>query len=529
VETSDFVKHESCLCGTSSDALAVYSDGHSHCFRCNKTFNKNQQQRKARPSNMIDSGECVALEKRKISEATCRLYGYERADLDGRTVQLAPYYDQRGQLVAQQVRAPGKNFWANGDLKSAGLFGQRLFKEGGKRIVITEGEIDAMSVYEAMPRWPAVSVKSGAAGASKSVTESIEYLESFSSVIFMFDQDEEGQKAAKKCADLMSPGKASIAQLPRKDANEMLVAGETKSLVNSIFEAKNHRPDGIINGGDLWDEVTKPIETGTLYPFPALNEKTYGLRQGELVTITAGSGIGKSAFVSEIAYHLAVNEGQKVGFVALEENVGRSARRFMSINLDKPIHLPNQEVTAEELRAAFDATMGTQRVWLYDHWGSLDSENLLAKLRFMVKACGCEWLILDHLSIVVSGFDLEGDERRTLDRTMTMLRSFAEETKCGLLIVSHLRRPPGGRSHEEGLMPSLTDLRSSHSIAQLSDMVLALGRNSQSDDPEERNTTLVRILKNRFSGETGAGCALRYDTQTGRLNEADHNFDNEEF
>lgn len=76
-------------------------------------------------------------------------------------------------------------------------------------------------------------------------------------------------------------------------------------------------------------------------------------------------------------------------------------------------------------------------------------------------------------------------------------------------------------------MPSLTDLRSSHSIAQLSDMVLALGRNSQSDDPEERNTTLVRILKNRFSGETGAGCALRYDTQTGRLNEVDHTFDEE--
>jgi len=527
--SSDFLEHQPCPCGISSDALAVYSDGHSHCFRCDKTFGNNQQTNKEQPKDMIQAGQYVALEKRKISEQTCRKYSYQKCVHNGRHVQVAPYYDQSGNLVAQKVRGNNKKFYSTGNLKAAGLFGQFLFKEGGKRIVVTEGEIDAMSVYEAMPNWPSVSVKSGAAGAARSVTESIEYLESFDQVVFMFDMDEEGQKAVKKCADLLSPGKASVASLSRKDANEMIVSGETKSLVNSIFQAKSHRPDGIINGAETWDEVMKPITMGVLYPFTGLNEKTYGLRQGELVTITAGSGIGKSAFVSEIAYNLAINEGKQVGFVALEENIGRSARRFMGIHLNRPIHLPNQQVTQEELRAAFDATMGTKRMWLYDHWGSLDSDNLLAKLRFMVKACGCEWLILDHLSIVVSGFDLEGDERRTLDKTMTMLRSFAEETKCGLLIVSHLRRPSGGRSHEEGLMPSLTDLRSSHSIAQLSDMVLALGRNSQSDDSEERNTTVVRILKNRFSGETGAGCALRYDPEQGRLVEVDYNFDDEEF
>ena len=114
-----------------------------------------------------------------------------------------------------------------------------------------------------------------------------------------------------------------------------------------------------------------------------------------------------------------------------------------------------------------------------------------------------------------------------LDKCMTMLRSFAEETGAGLLIVSHLRRPVAGKSHEEGLMPSLTDLRSSHSIAQLSDMVLALGRNSQSDDAKERNTTHVRILKNRFSGETGPTCSLLYDPNTGRLNELDETFGGE--
>ena len=537
---SNLVRHEACPCGTSSDALAVYDDGHQFCFRCDKWFSNGVESetlysfdnRTETPmnNNMMNDFRIQPLSKRRISEEVCRKYGYGvggyMVGSQITTVQVAPYHDSDGKLVAQKIRFPSKDFTVLGDLKSGTLFGQKLFA-GGKRLVITEGEIDCLSVAEAMKDWPCVSVKSGAAGAVRSIKENIEYVESFDRVVFMFDEDEAGQKAAKACADLLSPGKAAIAKLPRKDPSEMLVAGEIKGIVDAIFKAQPSSPDGIINGKDLWDEVSKPIEMGTLYPFEKLNEKTYGLRQGELVTITAGSGIGKSAFVSEISHHLAITEDTNIGYIALEENCGRSARRFMSINLNKPIHLPKVEVSKEELRKSFDETVGTGRIWLYDHWGSLDSDNLLSKMRYLVKACDCKWIILDHLSIVISGLDLDGDERRMLDKCMTMLRSFAEETGAGLLIVSHLRRPVAGKSHEEGLMPSLTDLRSSHSIAQLSDMVLALGRNSQSDDAKERNTTHVRILKNRFSGETGPTCSLLYDPNTGRLNELDETFGGE--
>lgn len=518
---SEFVEHKPCPCGVSSDALAVYTDGHSYCFRCSTTFNG--KEKVTVPSQLIDDINIVALDKRKISEETCRKFGYGTGNYFGKFVQVAPYYKDN-KLVAQKIRDASKKFSSVGNLREAELFGQHLWKAGGKRIIVTEGEIDCLSVAEAFKGWPVVSVKNGAAGAVKCIKQQIEYLETFDQVIFMFDEDEVGKKSAKQCAEVISPSKAYIASLPRKDANEMLVAGEVQELVKCIFNASESRPDGIVNGYDTWEEVNKPIEMGTLYPFNDLNKKTYGLRRGELVTITAGSGVGKSAFVSELAYHLAFHHDDNVGYIALEENIGRTARRFMGINLNKPIHLPNQEVSEDELRNAFQNTMGKQKIWLYDHWGSLDSDNLLSKMRYLVKACDCKWLILDHLSIVISGMELDGDERRMLDKCMTMLRSFAEETQCGLLIVSHLRRPMGGKSHEEGLMPSLSDLRSSHSIAQLSDMVLALGRNSQSDNDDERNTTEVRILKNRFSGETGQGCALRYSTHTGRLEEADYSF-----
>jgi twinkle protein len=108
-----------------------------------------------------------------------------------------------------------------------------------------------------------------------------------------------------------------------------------------------------------------------------------------------------------------------------------------------------------------------------------------------------------------------------------MLRTFVEETKCGLLLVSHLKRPDG-KSHEEGGATSLSQLRGSHAIAQLSDMVIGLERNQQSDNPNE---TTIRVLKNRFSGDTGLAGTLIFNKLTGRLTEtfADVSSDFKEF
>jgi twinkle protein len=136
----------------------------------------------------------------------------------------------------------------------------------------------------------------------------------------------------------------------------------------------------------------------------------------------------------------------------------------------------------------------------------------------MVRGLGCRWIVLDHLSIVVSGISSSdgGDERRLIDNTMTALRSLVEELGCGMILVSHLKRPEG-RGHEEGAQTSLAHLRGSAAIAQLSDLVIGLERNQQ--DKETRDVTQVRILKNRFTGETGLAVALHYDRGTGRLSE----------
>ena len=134
----------------------------------------------------------------------------------------------------------------------------------------------------------------------------------------------------------------------------------------------------------------------------------------------------------------------------------------------------------------------------------------------MVTACECKYIFLDHLSIVVSGMD-SGDERRLIDNTMTMLRSLVEELDFALILVSHLKRPDG-RGHEEGAFTSLAQLRGSAGIAQLSDLVIGLERNQQDEDAPDVMT--VRVLKNRWSGQTRISSSLEYSRETGTLTEA---------
>jgi len=521
-EDSKFLRHEQCESCGSSDAKAIYSNGSTFCFSCQvstrKTSdNKVQTMNATTPLlNPYFDGQVEPLAARGIAEATCQKYGVRKGQLNGKVVHLYPYYKD-GQVVAAKTRDAAKNFNIIGDGKDLSFFGQNLFGKPSDKIslVVTEGEIDALSMAQIMGlKFPVVSVPSGAQSAVKAFRNNIEWLDGWKDVVIMFDSDAPGRDAAQKCAEVLRPGKARIASLPLKDANDMLMAKRSEELMKCFWDAKSFRPDGIIAGVDLWELISHEDETLSVeYPFVALNEKTHGCRRGELVTVTAGSGIGKSAFMREIAHHL-LNLGETVGMVMLEENPRRTALGLMGLAIDKPLHLSREGVSQEQLRTAFDQTLGTGRVFLFDHFGSSEVEHLMNKLRYMVKGLGCNWVILDHLSILVSG--LEGvDERRLIDQAMTMLRTFVEETGCGMLLVSHLKRPDG-KGHEEGAHTSLSQLRGSHAIAQLSDIVIGLERNQQGDNPNE---TQIRVLKNRFSGETGEAGKLYFNRDTGRLTE----------
>lgn len=509
---STLVEHGPCEeCG-SRDNRATYSDGHSYCFGCQTYWHGDTQESRANAA--LHAGSYMHLPKRRLREETLRKFDYRVDEEAG--AHYATYYDAKGKPVAQKIRRSNKSFAWVGEPNSAVLFGQQCWAPGGRKLVITEGEIDAMSMSQVQGnRWPVVSLKDGAGSAVRCIRENLEYVSSFEQVILMFDGDEPGINAAVEAAALLPPGKAFIARLSMKDPNDMLVAGRDGELAKSIWDAQPYRPDGIVTGDDLWDTLQTPDPVREAdYPFPTLDHKLHGLRKAEIVMFAAGTGVGKSTICKEIAQDL-IQQGKKVGMVALEETVKYTAQSLMSIYLNQPLHLEPMAVDDPRFAEAFDKVV--RNVAFYDHWGSTASDTLLSKIRFMAVGLGCEYIVLDHISIVVSGLDSRDNERVLLDKAMTRLASLAREVNIGLLVVCHLKKSEG-KPFEEGGQVSLNDLRGSGGIAQLSNIVIAAERNQQA---ESDNNLQLRILKNRFSGTTGCAGVLTWDGKRGRLYEPD--------
>ena len=172
---SEFIRHEPCSNCGSSDANGIYTDGHTYCFSCqtytegNDTSNTHQMQ-----SNVTFKGSAQRLQKRNISEKTCEFYKIYRDDTHLRF----PYFDGSGRVQGFKTKDKLKQFKYEG-VSTDTLFGQHLFPTNGKRIVITEGELDAASCYEAMPNWPMVSLPHGAASAKKDIQKQIPLLQGY--------------------------------------------------------------------------------------------------------------------------------------------------------------------------------------------------------------------------------------------------------------------------------------------------------------------------------------------------------------
>lgn len=544
-----FVKyHLPCpLCG-GSDPVSVDEKGHGYCFSCN-THIKNYKEGES-PTDVTDfktyqrnsmnslEGNFVELTDRNISLNTAKKYGV-KAVVNSSNVPIKhmyPYYIAN-EIAGTKIRSNTKEFSWEGSPKGTGLFGQQLFQDGGKFVTIVEGECDAMAAYELLgSKWPVVSLKNGAAGAVKDVKENLEFLEKFDSVVISFDNDKPGKDAARRVARVLRPGKAKILTLPDdfKDANDVLKQGKHQAYVNSWWAAKIYTPTGVINVSENKSKFHNRVKKESIpYPWDGLNKKLYGLRQGELVLLTGGTGLGKSSVTREIEHWLIKSTKDNVGVIALEEDYTRTVDGILSIEANARLYIDQEreKFSEEQLDTYFDNVYGGKnkdRVWIHAHFGSNDIEEIFSKLRYMIVGCNCKWIVVDHLHMLVSAL-AEGDERRTIDNIMTRFRSLVEETGAGLILVCHLRRVDGNKGHENGIETSVSHIRGSQSIAQLSDCILSLERNQQADDEEEANTTKIRVLKSRYTGDVGVASYLLYDRDTGRLSEVDPDDDDDEF
>lgn len=463
----------------------------------------NTEKRSIRPA----PEEYRALVDREISQETARIYKFGYYE-DGPYIHTYPRF-RGNKHVANQFRLRGKkDFRWEGSTEKMELIGQHAFPAGSaKAITITEGACDAGAAYELQgSKWPVVGV-TAASTAKKEVRDNFEYLNSFDKIYICFDADEAGRNAALEVAEILPLGKTYIVSMRKhKDPNDYLRARQAKEYMSEWWAAPPYMPAALRTGKELWKEIENPPELNFLpYPWPSLTEKTYGMKITEFITINAETGVGKTTFTNELAYKILRDtpEDVKLGLMKLEETNRDSGLGLISIHMNKRLHLPDvwEATPKEELRKGYDEILNNERVVLWDHFGSNSIHAVLSKIQHMA-ALGCKYIILDHLSIIVS--DQSGDERKQLDEIVTRLKTKCLELKICLIAVIHQNR--------QG------QIRGTAGVEQLSNDIFKLERERESPDDWRRNVVKLTIQKNRFCGSGGV-IYLYFDPTSGRLTE----------
>jgi twinkle protein len=526
----------------SSDAMQVYGNGTGFCFACQSFWT--EEEVLAGPQEVTPSEK--KEETPKITVEEIRKYpirGFKDRDI---TMDITEFFDVRvsyngkgeidrhyypyGDGYNVRICEP-KNFFAVG--KRNKLFGQNKFSPGGKRIIITEGEIDAMAVAKAMRLhygdkriYPVVTM--GSATQLSLLVPEREYLRTFDEIILFFDNDEKGDKARKDATRILGIDKVKIAanNTECKDAGEILKTLGFKDVMKCIFDAFQVIPAGIIGRSELKERMRKLLLIKAL-PYPpcmqGINGKLKGMRFGEITLFTSGTGSGKSTLLREIVLHIKESCDDKVGIVSLEESPEAEARRLSGMQLLR--NVTTEEISQEEIEVGFDELFGTddeeERIMMLDHQGTITDTSIIDKLEYMC-LMGCKYILIDHITILVSeGIDkLQGNEAQ--DKIMNELLSLVKKYPVWIGLVSHLRKVgQGAVSFEDGKLPTMDDIKGSGSIKQISFDIIAFARNMNAPKDSDRNHIKMAVLKARTTGLTGPVIGAVYDHNTGRLTAAD--------
>ena len=513
-------------------SLSVYDDG-EYCNECGYTSNNTSHSSPAPTtffSSMIPVGEYREIPKRYLSREACKKYRYSVSEEGGKVCRVASFY-VKGGVVAQKLKfapEPGevksRYKWLGNKSLVKPLFGMDLFEPNPKlSITVTEGEDDCVCLAGLDDcRWPVVSLLNGAGPQTKKeIAAAKEYLTQFRKIILMFDGDEAGRKAAEECAQLLGP-KAHIAQMPDGEDVCSIVQKNPSSasrILNDLaIRAVAYRPKDIVKITDYTEqELYEQEEKGIDLPFPKLNHLLRGLKASRLYLFCAGSGLGKSTVVKELAYDLMFNQKKNVGIVFLEQDDREAMKDFIAMHnsVEGEEFCENKNIITKEKRKEAEQVLADRAVF-FKCFGSLDTDKLVSKIEYMMEGCDCEFVFLDHISMAVSGQTSGEGERKDIDVLMTRLRTLVQKTGKSILAVSHLKRPSGdSKSYNEGAKVHLSALRGSASLEQISDFVIALERDQFHE--VESDILSLKVLKSRRGGSIGYADELQYDHKTGRL------------
>jgi len=522
--------------------MMVFSDNGGYCNRCGYTVEDVDGQSEDNVVSINQSNKLsltdiqgfrvTALPSRKISKATCEVYGV-KTSCNQSTGEIDKHYypiTRGGTIVAYKEREIAtKQFDVIPKGASRGkvdLFGQSVMPQSGKKVLITAGEEDTLAAYEMLKdKYPnsrpaVVSLPKGE-NATSAVADQLEYLEGFNEIILYMDMDEAGRKATEVLSQLIGE-KVRVMKTLEKDASDMHTKGKQAEFINAYFSAQAYKPEGFVQFEDVFEDATKMPEWGRPWPWDELNKLTYGRRDGEGIYVGAGVKIGKSEFVNQMAQHIIVNEGGKVAMFKFEEQPSMTYRRIAGKIMNKQFHVPDGDFTRDELIEGVNK-VGDSLV-CFDSYMSTNTGELWTQLkpaiRHAVLVGGCKDVFIDPITNLTDGLTPSETETE-LRRISNELAAMSKELGFFYYCFCHLKAPHTGKPHEEGGKVHSNQFRGSRAMMEKTYYMLGIERNKDPDNSEVvRNMSTFVLLEDRSFGNAGK-FKVYYDNATGSYLEPD--------
>lgn len=519
---------------TDANNLVTYHNGDQFCHACRYIVKQTDEDETIEPDefvgNLLKNGIYKDIPNRGITKQTCEFFGYQTAIYSGainkshivhdEIVHIENYMNDQYQIVGQKVRSTTeKNFGLRGSSTSVSLFGKHKYSPSSNVfIVITEGALDAMTIAQVQGlHWPVVSIANGAATAKRELSENLTYLQGFKYVILAFDNDAPGKKATLECISLFEPGKVKVLDWPLKDANDMLMANRGNEIRSLIWNARVPSPDHIVTVSDILDKILEQPQRGIDMPWPTWNAWTYGLRFNEITTLVGPSGAGKTEIVKDIVSHLL--DKVNVGVFSFEQSPADTIRRYVGAKLQIKLQKPGEVWDPEKITKT---AMGfNEKIYLYDFNGKVNLDDIFYSIRFLSKAKNCKFFVIDNLKSLKVVFSKE-----QCAEFAVKLKATVKELGVHVLLVSHVNKDGIRQSThvgfsskvdephknlneddvkhimnkfkldwENGRIPTASNIEGGNDIEAISDYVMAIGRNKQSEDETERRTIRIKLLK----------------------------------